>query len=416
MKEVNKPNIGIVLETGYPEEIRLTKEAELLIPHGYKHFLLCAKRKGEVIEDVADGIQITRIWVGYSNPIKALISSFNTLFWWNPFFARALDDFIKKNKIDVLIVHDLPLVKTVIRKAKKYKCEVILDMHENYPAGLQVWKTFKKNPLVKIKNALFFRYEKWLRYEKWACQHVDHILTVVKEMTQRLTTLHHIDPSTISTITNAGSIKFEKNAREFPELMEKYREKYLITYVGSMGPHRGLDTVVKALPMIKEKLPNVLFLLVGSGSVHSALMNIAKELGVESHVEFAGRVPFEHVYTYMKHSQINIIPHHRNEHTDHTIPHKLFQAMMTGQPVVVSSSVTLKRIIEETKGGFYFEASNPTSLCECIEYIYENPKIAEERAQNAMHHTLEGEYNWENNEELLLDLFKKIERRINNET
>jgi glycosyltransferase involved in cell wall biosynthesis len=89
---------------------------------------------------------------------------------------------------------------------------------------------------------------------------------------------------------------------------------------------------------IVKKIPNAKLFLIGKGStdVENKLKEIAKKSGVENYIEFVGYRPFEEVATIMQTTNINIIPHLANDHTDNTIPHKLFQIMMSKSLLLVS--------------------------------------------------------------------------------
>jgi glycosyltransferase involved in cell wall biosynthesis len=400
--------IGMILNAGYPEDIRITKEAKSLVEAGHEVFLLCAKRKGEKTTDTVNDIKITRADVGTSLYVTTFWDTINAAFWHHPLYARHLKRFVQENKIDILHVHDLPLTNTALKVARKFGIKVILDMHENYPAGLVTWSKFKTNPIVKLKNRLFFNYDRWFQYEKKMCKEVDGIIAVVKEMKRRVKQVHKISDEKIVVVTNNEPKSFAKKFTFYEELREPYKDRFLILYIGNYGPHRGIDTAIKGMPEVVKAVPEALFLIVGKGSIKKRLEQMVEENGLENNVKFLGFQPFKHVFTFMKMSDINLIPHNRNEHTDNTIPHKLYQSLMVGKPVLVSDCDPLKRIVTETDGGFIFEAENPSSFAERVIFIKNNPAIAEEKTKNALKHTLEGDYNWSKTAEALIGFYKKF--------
>lgn len=388
--------IGMILDAFYPEDIRITKEATALIEQGFEVFLLCKQRRpDQLLEEKVKGIQVRRIKMGTHLYTTTFWQTLAAATWIHPLYKKALPAFIKDYQLEVLHVHDLPLANTIIRQAKIYQLKVVLDLHENYPAGLQVWSSQKTNPVVLLKNKLFFGYDKWLAYEKDMCNQADYIIAVVEEMKNRLISVHDLPSEKIKTITNTEPTSFVKDKKVYKDVLDRYKGKFVIGYVGGFGPHRGLETVIEAISLIKETIPNVLFMLVGKGSILANLRRMVERLEVTKHVEFVEFQPFEKVYSFMAVADINIIPHYKNEHTDNTIPHKLYQNLMIGKPVVVSSADPLKRVIEEIDGGFVFEAGNAASLVEVIKEIQNNPTLSQQRIENGKYHTLEGQLNWE---------------------
>jgi len=400
----------MILDGFYPEDIRVTKEAVSLIEGGFEVHLLCKKRKADQISfELVNGIKVHRIEMGRHLYVTTFWQTVNAAFWVQPIFYRALPSFIEDNKIDVLHVHDLPLANTTIKIAKRYNLKVVLDLHENYPAGLQTWSSKKTNPIVKLKNKLFFNYSKWSNYESRMCSEASAIIAVVDEMKERLTKVYQLPSSKVVTITNTEPTSFIEGKVIYEDVKKKFEDRYVIGYVGGFGPHRGLETAIEALPILKEKIPNILLMLVGRGSILSNLKALVKELAMENHVEFIGFQPFEKVFSFMAVADINIIPHYKNEHTDNTIPHKLFQNLMIGKPVLVSSADTLKRVIEEIDGGYVFKAGDVADFVDKVLEIKKSTKIVQQRIKNARHHTLNGQLNWETTGKRLISFYQGIE-------
>ena len=64
-------------------------------------------------------------------------------------WINSVSNFVEKNKIEVLHVHDLPLVGVALAVAKKYGIKVVADLHENHPAML---RENTRVPFHRIRN------------------------------------------------------------------------------------------------------------------------------------------------------------------------------------------------------------------------------------------------------------------------
>lgn len=400
--------IGMLLDAFYPNDIRVYKEATALIQAGYEVHLLCKKRKGEKIYEEVDGIKVHRINAGKSTIAKGLVDIITAVNFVNPFFLKALPQFIAKNKINVLHIHDLPLFKTGFTMKSKYNVKVVVDFHENYPEALKVWFSWKKNKLLRLKNRLFFSYNRWKYYEAFAVKKADYIIAVVEEMKNRLLEQQVGDEAKIFVVTNTEEKSFANSPVD--ENIYGHHDDYIITYTGNIGPHRGVDTAIKAMMHLKDK-PNVKLYLVGgaSKSVMEKLNKLIEDNGVGDRVKLLGYQPFAKFFSFMKMADINIIPHHSNDHTNNTVPHKLFQAMMAGKPVIVSSSSSLKRIINETGAGLVFEAGQASDFADKVNELYTNEKLSRALGANGLKATLQGSYNWEATSNELIALYRYIE-------
>ena len=77
--------------------------------------------------------------------------------------------------------------------------------------------------------------------------------------------------------------------------MYKYgiNKKPILLTVARLVEHKGIDTVIKALPEIRTKYPNLLYLVIGEGPYRSSLEKLCKELKVEESVKFLGNIPHD---------------------------------------------------------------------------------------------------------------------------
>jgi len=403
--------IGMLLNAPYPSDVRIKKETDALQAAGFKVHLLCLHRKGEKSEEQINGLYVQRISAGEGNIQLAFWDAIISMTFKHPVFKKAIPKWVKKNSIEVLHVHDLPLAGTALAIRKKMNTPVVVDFHENYPDALRTWFSWKKNPLAHLKNKIFMNPERWAKLEKRAALESNHIIAVVDEMKQRLLTDYGVSPEKVTVVSNTEDKSF-LNQPQHPDIYKEFGNKFMITYSGNIGPHRGVDTAIEAMSHLKQ-YTDIVFIIVGSGSV--AVMNMLKKLatqnGVEKQVLFLGRQPFEKFYSFMKFTDVNIIPHKSNRHTDNTVPHKLFQAMMTGKPVMVSSSAPLKRIVSNINSGVVFEAGNPSDLAEKILDLYKKKELQKQLGENGVQATLQGTWNWEHEQKKLIELYSSILKR-----
>lgn len=405
--------IMMLLNTAYPPDIRVEKEVDTLVANGIDVDIVCNRRKNEAPLEKDGNITIHRINVPANDQkvkhgIYDAIAAINFI---HPLFYFALKKLIPKIKPDAIHVHDLPLAKTGIKLGKKAGIPVVIDLHENYPDALEVWFKWKPKGIAKIKDQLLFTYGRWSKQEKWACQKADHIIAVVDEMKTDLIQNHGLKEKKITVIPNTEKKSFaDVNHSVLSELKEQYKNNYVLSYIGGMGPHRGLDTVLKGMPLVIKNIPEVKLLLVGGASsgVLPKLIELVRNLGIENHVQFVGRVPFNEVQSYMKLSDINLVPHNSNSHTEKSLPHKLFQIMLLRCNLLVSSCKPLERIVSQFNSGFIFEADNSSSFADKVTYMYNHPDQVRDFSKNGFNATMNGVLNWDHTGEKLVELYQKI--------
>lgn len=401
-------NLGMILNAPYPADMRVKKETDALIKAGFHIHLLCLRRNNERRKEELNGIKITRIDAGKNNYELAFWDIIMSLTFKHPGFMRAMPGWIEENKLEVIHVHDLPLAGTALAIRKKTSAKVVVDLHENYPEALRTWFEWKKGFLIKLKNKLFLNPERWTRHEKKAVIESDYVIAVVEEMKHRLIQKHHINPDKIVVISNTEDKSFLNQPID-PSVYENFQNKFRIVYSGGIGPHRGVDTAIEGMKSL-QSYSDIELIIIGSGSkdVIKHLKSISKVLGVENHVHFLGHQPFHKFYSFMHLADVNIIPHKSNEHTDNTIPHKLFQSMMSGRPVIVSSSAPLKRIVEGASAGLIFQANNPSDFAAKILVLYNNKNLGDTLGRNGKKVTTEGTLNWDEEQTNLVNFYNVL--------
>lgn len=85
-------------------------------------------------------------------------------------------------------------------------------------------------------------------------------------------------------------------------------DKVVIVSVGRLVPRKGQDRLIQALPLIREKIPNVHLLLVGEGSYRKTLEKLVKENSATDQVTFVGRVAYSQLPAYFRCGDIFAMP------------------------------------------------------------------------------------------------------------
>jgi len=383
-----------------PPDLRVEKEAKTLIAEGHEVHLLLERAPGQDVHETVYGARLHRLVEMSSIREKWHRYTFNFTYR-DSVWKNAIDRFVEETGSEVLHVHDLPLVREGVEAGRRAGIPVIADLHENYPDGLQVWYTsaFKKSTIYNL--------QRWKRYERQVLQEVNAVIAVVDESKERIQGLG-IPAERIYVVPNTAS-KERENIPLDPEVRARYRDRFVISYIGGFASHRGLDTSIKAMVMVRERVPQSLLLLIGNRNkpYMQYLKGLAVELGVTDMVEMPGYQPFDKIWSYIDASDICLVPHARNAHTDTTIPHKIFQYMMVGKPVIVSDCPPLKRYIEASGGGLVFKWDDPADLAEKIIQISENNALAEKISDAGKGAFIE-RYNWDMTSTELVELYRRL--------
>tara|TARA_R110001583_G_scaffold195457_1_gene373805 strand:+ start:4968 stop:6185 length:1218 start_codon:yes stop_codon:yes gene_type:complete len=84
--------------------------------------------------------------------------------------------------------------------------------------------------------------------------------------------------------------------------------KRIILSVGRVVPRKGMDVLIRAMPLVLSTTPDAHLLIVGEGEFRSILEQLTDELGLRAHVTFAGRVADTELADYYRLSDIFAMP------------------------------------------------------------------------------------------------------------
>jgi len=406
-------NIGMVLDyvRDWPPGIRAEKESIALSKEGHKIFALTPRYNKELpYKEYIEKVKTTVVRVDVSSTKGTyLANAIRAITLYDKRFKEHLRSYIKENAIDALHVHDIWLIKVALEVADEFGIPVVADLHENMPAAMIASRA--EYPFVKRLIASFFWNYQLMRWqEKFMLKRCAHTLIVVEEADFRLKE-YGLDERKYSVVSNTeDETTFKFNPSEADSsILAEYKNNFVISYVGGMGIHRGLDTVIKALPYIKDRIENLKLVIVGADSKsQDQILEMVKMLNIKDYVDVISWQPFHKVNSYVMASDVCLVPHNDFEHTQTTIPHKLFQYMICGKPVLVSDCKPLKRIVEKANSGKIFKANDSKHLASVIEEMYHNKESLIEYGKNGQRMAL-NEFSWKHDAKRLVDVYKLIE-------
>ena len=109
----------MILDGSYPQDIRVRKEAESIAYAGIDIQVITRWKEGEKREETINGVKVFRLGSSYTHSYKGINDILTSIFFIDFPFKKALNNFLKKENVTVLHVHDLPLIKTVVACNKK---------------------------------------------------------------------------------------------------------------------------------------------------------------------------------------------------------------------------------------------------------------------------------------------------------
>ena len=367
--------IGMILDKAFPPDPRVENEARVLLDDGHEVYLFCLDIDGKTNEENVNGIQVKRY--GSSNfeyKMSALAYSVPVYSW---LLRGRIEEFLRKFQIEVIHVHDMVVAETVNQANQSLKLPLVLDLHENRPEIMSFYPHLQRFPgkyLVSI--------EKWKRKELELINKADRTVVVTEEAKNDLIERTGIESERILIMPNTVSSEFYRNFELNEEIVERYRQKFVLLYIGDTGLRRGLLTAIEGLSLLAGRIPELTLVIVGSNSTDKVLVDRAKQLGVEDRIDFEGWKEENLFASYILASSVCISPLHKNKHHDTTLANKLFQYMGFSRPILASDVLAQEHIIENSKSGLVHRAEDADDFANKCSTLYEDKELRSTLGEN----------------------------------
>jgi colanic acid biosynthesis glycosyl transferase WcaI len=186
-----------------------------------------------------------------------------------------------------------------------------------------------------------------------------------------------VETSLFSRLTPNLSIRRELGAEE----------KFVVSYIGTMGTAHGLETLLEAAARLRESAPEVLFLFVGEGAEKARIVSLARSRGL-SNVRFVNQQPREKVPAYITASDACVVLLKRTELFKTVLPTKMLEFMSCARPVILGVDGHARNVMERANAGIFITPEDPAALAKAVMRLAANPALRESLGRNGRQHIL----------------------------
>ena len=178
-------------------------------------------------------------------------------------------------------------------------------------------------------------------------------------------------------------------------------EAHMVLYVGRLEPHKGVEFLLEAVPMLR---PSAHVVIVGRGPWREALEDSAKRLDVANRVTFAGAVPWPELPQYHRASDIFVLPSISRLEAFGIVG---LEAMSSQKPVILSDIPGVRDVIEDGKEGLLSRPTDPKDIAEKVNTLIDDPKLRVEMGESGRKRVME-KFSWDVIGQRYKDLYDRI--------
>lgn len=376
-----------VWKSEYPWDVRVEKICNSLFDSGYNVFLACRWGGEPQQNEILNGVNIRRVGFGkkriFFEPLPI-----------NPFWSNELEKLIEEIKPDLIICREIMLSEISGKLAKKYNIPVLMDMAENYPAAMKLWKKYNDSFIWKT---LIHHFKVADSNEKRGVRLMDGIITVCNEQNERLQNQYNFNQNEMKAIHNTPTYK-----NEYLPLTSK--NKIVFSHHGFLTGDKSIAIFLKGFLLACDELDIVEFRIIGDGDCFDEYNSLVNNSNHINKVKFLGKYNFEDLGKHLSDIDIGVLPYEINDFNNYTIHNKIFDYFAFSKPVLVSEALPLKRIISETESGFCYDLNTPEKVKEALISI---AKLNLEEYSKKAYNAYKIKYNWSCDKQNLVEFIEK---------
>ena len=390
------PRILIIVQNlPVPFDRRVWLECQALTSAGYRVAVVCPKGKGDPAYQVIDGVELYKYRPYAPGGSKvSFIAEYAYSFTataWAALKAR------RSGRFAVIQACNPPDIFWPLALAFRALegTRFVFDHHDLCPELFQ--SRFPQGPKLPYRGLLGL--------ERRTHRAADHVISTNDSYREIAITRSGRRPDDVTVVRTGPDLRRMRPVEADPELRRGHR--YLVAYIGVMGPQDGVDIVVRAAGIVVNELgrDDIAFTLIGSGDCYDELVALRDELGLAGHVEFTGRAPDELVMRVMSTADAGLSPDPKNPLNDVSTMNKTMEYMVFGLPVVAFDLRETR--VSAGDAAVYVQPNDERQYAEAIVALLDDEprralmgKLAKER--------VEQELAWSHQESTYLGVYKRV--------
>lgn len=159
------------------------------------------------------------------------------------------------------------------------------------------------------------------------------------------------------------------------------RQEHTVLFMGFLSRLKGCMDIPKTAACVKREIPDVRFVLAGSGSPEEVgqIRELAEQLGVQENLYFPGWITGAEKDRMLQEAALFFLPSYTE-----AMPMSILEAMGAGLPVVSSNVGGIPRLVEDGKTGYLCEPGDAQAFADAIVSLLNDEQKRTQMGQNSL--------------------------------
>jgi glycosyltransferase involved in cell wall biosynthesis len=221
-----------------------------------------------------------------------------------------------------------------------FRFKLVYDMHSSLPQQLTNFRFTTSRTLIGA-----FR-----RLERSSLQAADAVITICPDLAD-YALAEGVQPERHFLIENSIfddvrlATKSNGTQDERATLPAVPEDGPLVVYAGTLESYQGIDILLRAFAIVRERRPDARLLIVGGTPTQvDAFTAMARELSLGDTCTFTGRVSKNAAGEYTSHAAVVVSPRRQGTNT----PLKIYEQLASGKPLVATNIWSHTQVLDES--------------------------------------------------------------------
>lgn len=308
--------------------------------------------------------------------------------------------------------NDVRAIRVVRKLIKKYAPDIVYAHSSKAGAIARVANIGLKNYCVYNPHGWAFNMKcspgkrrMYLAIEKFAALFCDKIVCISDAEKQSALEKKVCREDKLQVILNGVDIEaYETGVHGAVKRKEMniLEDAFVVGMVGRMSPQKAPDVFVKMAKLVKDKIPNAQFIIVGNGIQEEEVRKYANDNGFGDSLHITGWV--DNPMSYVELFDVACLLS-RWEGFGLVLP----EYMMAGKPIVASRVDAIPNIIRDGENGLLVDVDDVAGASEAVLRIYREKELKDRLIKQGLKDVL-NRYNVRRVSEQHQELFERTER------
>jgi len=268
-----------------------------------------------------------------------------------------------------------------------------------YPAGIAAKEVSGKPLVIHVHATDFDRSGGSVnpdvyRIEKQGMDAASKIITVSNLTRDIVINKYNIDPEKVETVYNA----VEPVSISEEVMAEKGFDEKVVTFLGRITLQKGPEYFIEAAYKVLKVMPNVRFVMAGSGDMMERMMRRAAALKITDRFHFTGFLKGKEVYKMLTMSDVYIMPS-----VSEPFGISPLEAMQSNVPVIISKQSGVSEILTHAVKTDFWDID---AMADAIYGILNYPALSQMFIKNGREEVVR--LKWDNSARHVMDIYKRV--------